>query len=70
MTRVSVSLPDPVAEAVKTIAGGDGKVSGWIAQLVSQKVLADAAVAAARYDADHADPDADAWEAERLAGRA
>jgi metal-responsive CopG/Arc/MetJ family transcriptional regulator len=70
MTRISVSLDDPLAEAVRTAAGGDGKVSKWIANLVREKLLNDAAAAAAAYDkAQNTDDDA-AWEADRLAGRA
>lgn len=69
MTRISVSLEDPVAEAVKKAAGGDGKVSGWIAKLIREKVMNDAAAAAAAFDRSQTDEDA-VWEAERMAGRA
>lgn len=70
MTRISVSLEDPLAEAVKVAAGGDGKVSRWIAALVREKLLNDAAAAAAAYDRAQATDDDAAWEAERLAGQA
>jgi hypothetical protein len=69
MTRISVSLDDPVAEAVKKAAGGDGKVSRWVANVIREKVMADAAAAAASYDRQRAADD-DTWEAERLAGHA
>lgn len=67
MTRISVSLDNPLAEAVKHAAGGDGKVSRWVANLIREKLLADAAAAAAAFDRSLHD---EAWEAERLAGRA
>ena len=70
MTRISVSLDDPVAEAVKVAAGGDGKVSKWVANLIREKLIGDAAAAAAAYDKAQASDDDAAWEAERLAGRA
>ena len=68
MPRISVSLDDGVADAVKAAAGGDGKVSSWVANLIRDKLLRDAAAAAAEYDRERADEDA--WEVERLAGRA
>ncbi|MGX6607475.1 hypothetical protein ACWKSP_35920 [Micromonosporaceae bacterium Da 78-11] len=67
MTRISVTLDDPVADAVKAAAGGDGKVSKWIARLVQEKLLADACAAAAQLDRDQTD---DEWETARLEGRA
>ncbi|HLL68486.1 MAG TPA: hypothetical protein VK453_22635 [Micromonosporaceae bacterium] len=70
MTRISVSLDDPVAAAVKHAAGGDGKVSKWVANLIREKIMGDAAAAAAALDRTHAADDDAAWEAERLAGRA
>jgi hypothetical protein len=70
MTRISVSLDDPVAEALRKAAGGEGKVSGWVARLVSERLLADAAAAAGAFDRKAAMDDAAVWEAERLAGQA
>jgi hypothetical protein len=70
MTRISVSLDDPVAEALKTAAGGEGKVSGWVARLVREKLVNDAAAAAGAFDRRDAADDEAAWEAERMAGRA
>ncbi|HEX6497959.1 MAG TPA: hypothetical protein VF054_02890 [Micromonosporaceae bacterium] len=67
MTRISVSLDDPLAEAVKHAAGGDGKVSRWVANLIRERLLAEAAAAAAAFDRSVSDQ---TWEAERLAGRA
>ncbi len=66
MTRISVSLDDPLAEAVKYAAGGDGRVSKWVANLIRERLLNDAAAAAAAYDRK----DDEVWEAERLADRA
>lgn len=70
MTRISVSLDDPVAEAVKVAAGGEGKVSSWVARLVREKLLSDAAAAAGAFDRQGATDDDALWEAERLAGQA
>lgn len=60
------ALDDPGAESVKAAAGGDGKVSKRIANLVQQKLFGDAAAAAAAFDRAHATDDDVAWEAERL----
>lgn len=70
MTRISVSLDDPVAEALKVAAGGEGKVSKWVARLVRERLMSDAAAAAGAFDRRDAGDDEAAWEAERLAGRA
>jgi hypothetical protein len=70
MTRISVSLDDPVAEAVKVAAGGEGRVSGWVARLVSERVLSDAAAAAGAFDRQGMTGEDALWEAERLAGQA
>lgn len=70
MTRISVSLDDPLAEALKAAAGGKGKVSEWVARLVRERLLGEAAAAAATFDRHAASNDEAAWEAERLAGRA
>jgi hypothetical protein len=70
MTRISVSLDDPIAEAAKAAAGGDGQVSKWVANLIRKQLMTDAAAAAAAYDRQTADDDDAAWEAERMAGGA
>jgi len=70
MTRISVSLDDPVAEALRAAAGGEGKVSKWVARLVREKLLNDAAAAAGALDRQAGVDDDASWEAERLAGRA
>ncbi len=67
MTRISVSLDDPLAEAVKQAAGGDGKVSKWVAGLIRERLLEGAAQAAGAFDRARAD---ESWEDERLAGQA
>lgn len=67
MTRVSVSLDDQTAEAVREVAGGDGKVSGWVAGVVRDRLLADACAAAGAFDAADDDPQ---WETARLQGNA
>ncbi|MEV6350255.1 hypothetical protein [Actinoplanes sp. NPDC051851] len=70
MTRISVSLEDATAEALKSAAGGEGKVSGYVARLVREKLIGDAAVAAGAFDRQGEPEDDLAWEAERLAGHA
>lgn len=65
MTDVTVSLPDRVAGAVQTASGGH--IEEWIARVVQDRLVSDAAAGAAEYDAAHDDL---AWERERLAGLA
>jgi hypothetical protein len=67
MTRISVSLPDPVAAKLQALAGDDRSLSGVAADLLRQALLERACAAAAAYDRDHDDPE---WEQARLAGRA
>lgn len=66
MTRISVSLDDATAAAVRR-AAGDRSISGWVADLVRQALLNRAGAAAAAYDRSRDD---DAAEAARLAGAA
>jgi hypothetical protein len=66
MVRISVSLDDAVAEAAKAAAGGDGQVSRWVANLIRQRLITDAAA----YDRQTPDDNDAGWEAERMAGRA
>jgi hypothetical protein len=70
MVRISVSLDDAVAEAAKAAAGGDGQVSRWVANLIRQRLITDAAAAAAAYDRQTPDDNDAGWDAERMAGRA
>lgn len=67
MTRISVSLPDPVAERLREAAGGESSVSGYAAQIIREALFERAAQAAAAYDRAHDDPE---WERVRLEGRA
>lgn len=70
MTRISVSLEDTLAQAVKMAAGGDGKVSKWVASLIHERLLDEAGAQAGAYDRSSVADDDAAWEAERLSGRA
>lgn len=67
MTRISVSLPDPVAERLRDAAGGEGSISGYAAQLIREALFERAAAAAGVYDRAHDDHE---WESARLDGRA
>jgi hypothetical protein len=67
VTRISVSLPDPVAERLRDAAGGASSVSGYAAQIIREALLARAAQAAASYDRAHDDPE---WERARLVSNA
>jgi hypothetical protein len=64
--RISVTFDEQTAAAVRYLAGGDGKMSGWIAGVVKQQLLADACQAAGAYDAEKDDP---VYEVARLEGR-
>jgi hypothetical protein len=62
MTRVTIALPDDLAEQVKAKAGGN--VSAWFAKLAREDLLRDEYAAIAEFERDHQDPD---WDAERFA---
>lgn len=65
--RLSVSLDDRTAATVREVAGGDGKMSSWVAAVVKQHLLEEAAKQIRNYDSTHDDLD---WETARLEGRA
>lgn len=67
MTRISVSLPDPVAERLREVAGSEGSLSRYAAQLIRDALIERAARAAGAYDQAHDDPE---WENTRVAGHA
>ena len=67
MARISVSIDDNYAVALKAAAGGERKVSGWAAAVLRRELLRRACLAAAEMDRLDDDPQ---WEAERLAGNA
>jgi hypothetical protein len=62
MTRITVTMDDQLAQAVKATAGDN--VSGWLAKLVRTELLRRAV--AAEVACDEADADYQAWRAERL----
>jgi hypothetical protein len=39
MTRISVSIDDLTADAIKRAAGGDRKVSGWAAAVLRRDMI-------------------------------
>ena len=63
MTRISVHLPEPVAESLRAAAGPHGSVSSMAADLIRQGLLQRAFEAVAAYEASHDDPE---WESYRL----
>jgi hypothetical protein len=67
MTRISVSIDDLTADAIKRAAGGDRKVSGWAAAVLRREMIRLSALAAA--EQDRADDDRE-WEDARLGGAA
>jgi hypothetical protein len=62
MTRITVTMDDRLAEAVRATAGDN--VSGWLAKLVRAELLRRAVAAELACDRQH--PDYLAWRAERL----
>lgn len=62
MTRITVTMDDRLAEAVRATAGNN--VSGWLAKLVRAELLRRAVAAEIACDQQH--PDYLAWRAERL----
>lgn len=67
MTRISVSLPDPVVERLRAAAGDEASLSSYAAQIIRQALLERAAAAVGAYERDHDDVE---WERARLDGRA
>jgi hypothetical protein len=62
MTRITVTMDDQLAQAVKATAGDN--VSGWLAKLVRTELLRRAV--AAEVACDEQDPDYQAWRTDRL----
>jgi hypothetical protein len=62
MTRITVTMDDRLAEAVRATAGDN--VSGWLAKLVRAELLRRAVAAEIACDQQH--PDYLAWRTERL----
>jgi hypothetical protein len=62
MTRITVTMDDRLAEAVRTTAGDN--VSGWLAKLVRTELLRRAVAAEIACDQQH--PDYLDWRADRL----
>lgn len=63
MTRISVHLPDSVADGLRAVAG-ENSVSATAAKLLEQALLERACAAIGAYEAARDDPE---WEAHRLA---
>jgi hypothetical protein len=62
MARITVTMDDRLAEAVRATAGDN--VSGWLSRLVRRELLRQAVAAEVACDQQH--PEYQAWRAERL----
>jgi hypothetical protein len=62
MTRLTIAVPDDLAEKIRTAAGGN--VSAWLADLARDALLRQEAAVIAAFEAEHTDP---AWDDERFA---
>jgi predicted transcriptional regulator len=60
MTRLTISVPDQLAEQISQAA--DGNVSAWMAEAAREKVLREECAALATWEATNRDSD---WDAER-----
>jgi hypothetical protein len=60
MTRLTIALPDDLAEKIKEAAAGN--VSAWMAQLARNALVKQEADALAQWEAANRD---DGWDAER-----
>ena len=62
MTRLTIAVPDQLAEQIKASAGGN--VSAWMARIATDALLREEAAAVAAYEKARQDED---WESARLA---
>ena len=61
MTRLTIAVPDQLAEQIKATAGGN--VSAWLTKVAKEALLREEAAAIAAYEAERRDDD---WERERF----
>lgn len=60
MTRLTISVPDHLAEQISQAAGGN--VSAWFAEAARERVLREECAALAKWERANRDDD---WDAER-----
>jgi len=60
MTRLTVSVPDGLAEQIRLAAGDN--ISAWMAEAARDKMLTEECLALAKWERDNRD---EAWDAER-----
>lgn len=62
MTRLTIAVPDELAERIRAAAGGN--VSAWIVEVARDALLRQEAAAIAEFEAQQSD---DGWDEERFA---
>jgi len=62
MTRLTIAVPDELAERIRAAAGGN--VSAWIVEVARDALLRREAAAIAAFEAQQSD---DGWDDERFA---
>jgi post-segregation antitoxin (ccd killing protein) len=65
MTRLTIAVPDELAERIRAAAGGN--VSAWLAEVARDALLRTEAAAIADFEAQEAARSDDGWDDERFA---
>lgn len=65
MTRLTVVVPDELAERIRAVAGGN--VSAWLVEVARDALLRQEAAAIAEFEAQEAARSNDGWDEERFA---
>jgi hypothetical protein len=65
MTRLTIVVPDDLAERIRAAAGGN--VSAWIVEIARDALLRREAAAIAAFEAQEAVRSDDGWDEERFA---
>jgi post-segregation antitoxin (ccd killing protein) len=65
MTRLTIAVPDELAERIRAAAGGN--VSAWLADVARDALLRMEAAAIAEFEAQEAARSNDGWDDERFA---
>jgi hypothetical protein len=65
MTRLTIAVPDELAERIRAAAGGN--VSAWIVEVARDALLRQEAAAIAEFEAQESERSDDGWDEERFA---
>ena len=65
MTRLTIVVPDELAERIRAVAGGN--VSAWLVEVARDALLRQEAAAIAEFEAQEAQRSNDGWDEERFA---